>query len=76
MSNLFIDAMGDVNGAAAAATATAATPYVFCFFLFDMLIEFQLVVVVLDRIFLSTILVDGMIYLILVTLVINCLLFS
>ena len=76
MSNLFIDDMGDVNGAAAAATATAATPYVFCFFLFDMLIEFQLVVVALDRIFLSTVLVDGMIYLILVTLVINCLLFS
>ena len=40
MSNLFIDDMGDVNGVAAAATATAATLYVFCFFLFDMLIEF------------------------------------
>ena len=57
MSNLFIEVMDDVNGAAAAATATAATTYVFCFFLFDMLIEFQLVVVTLDRIFLSTILV-------------------
>ena len=57
MSNLFIDDMGDVNGAAAAATATTtdATPYVFSFFLFDMLIEFQLVVVALDRICLSTI---------------------
>ena len=76
MSNLFIDDMGDVNGAAAVATATATTPYVFCFFLFDMLIEFQLVVVALDRICLSTVLVDSMIRLILVTLVINYLLFS
>ena len=74
MSNLFIDVMGDVNGASAAATATAATVYVFYFFLFDMLIEFLLVVVALDRICLSTVLVDGMISLILVTLVINCLL--
>ena len=37
MSNLFIDDMGNVNGAAAA-TAIAATPYVFSFFLFDMLL--------------------------------------
>ena len=68
MSNLFIDDMGDVNGAdaAAAATTITATPYVFSFFLFDMLIEFQLVVVALDRICLSTVLVDGMISLILV----------
>ena len=52
MSNLFIDDIGDVNGAAAAAatTATAATPYVFSFFLFDMLIKFWLVVVALDSI--------------------------
>ena len=70
--------MGDVNiaAAAAAATATAATPYMFSFFLFDMLIEFQFVEVALDLICLSTVLVDGMISLILVTLVINCLLFS
>ena len=70
--------MGDVNRSAAADATTdiAAAPYVFSFSLFDMLIEFQLVVVALDWIFLSTLLVDGMISLILVTLVINCLLFS
>ena len=59
IANLFIDDMGDVNGSAAvaAATATAGTPYMFSFFLFDMLLEFQFVVVALDRISLSSVLV-------------------
>ena len=71
IGSLFIDDMGDVNGAAA-----AAAPYVFLIFLFDMLLEFLLVVVALDSISLSTVLVDHMISLIPIILVMICLLFS
>ena len=56
--------------------AAAAASYVFLIFLFDMLLEFLLVVVALDSICLSTVLVDRMVSLILVILVIICLLFS
>ena len=70
IANLFIDDMGDASGSAAAAS------YMLFIFLFQILLEFLLVVVALDSIYLSTVLVDHMIGLILVILVINCLLFS
>ena len=68
IANLFIDDMGDANGSAVAA---AAAPYVFLIFLFDMLLEFLLVVVALDSFCFSTVIVDRMISLILVILVIK-----
>ena len=61
--------MGDTGAAA----ATAAATYVLLIFLFDMLLEFLLVVIALDWICLSTVLVDHMISLILLILVIICL---
>ena len=70
--NLFLDNMGDTGATA----ATAAATYVLLIFLFDMLLEFLLVVVTLDSFGLSSFLVDRMISLILVILVIICLLFS
>ena len=73
IANLFID-MGDVNGfAAGAATAVATAPYVFFFFLVDLLLEFLLVLDTLDWICISTVFVDRMISLILPILVLNCL---
>ena len=68
IGSLFIDNMGDTGAAA----ATAAATYVLLIFLFDMLLEFLLVVVALDSFGLSTILVDRMISSILVILVISC----
>ena len=73
IGSLFIDDMGDNSNANALA---AAAPYDYLFFLFTILLQFLLVVVVLDSFYLSTIQVDRMISIILVILVINYLLFS
>ena len=77
--SLFIDDMGDnanANASASASAAAAATLYDLLIFLFELLLQFLLVVYVVDLFYLSTILVDRMISLILIILVINCLSFS
>ena len=73
IGSLFIDDMGDNSNANASA---AAAPYDYLIFLFMILLQFLLVVVALDSLYLSTIQVDRMISIILVILVINYLLFS
>lgn len=68
-----MDDMGD-NGKASGTTAAAL--YVFLIFLYDVLLQFLLVVCALDSICFSTVLVDHMIRLICIILVMNCWLFS
>ena len=68
--NLFIHDVGDAND------SNVAAPYVFLILLFEILLEFLLLLVILDYICLSTVLVDYMIRLILIILIINYLLFS
>ena len=87
IGSLFIDDMGDnVNANATASASAAATLYDLLIFLFELLLQFLLVVyvvdlfclsmVLVDRICLSVVLVDRMISLILIILVMFCLLFS
>ena len=73
IGSLFINDMGDNVNANASA---AATLYELLIFLFEIFLEFLLIVVSLDLFGLSTVLVDHMISLILIILVIICLLFS
>ena len=70
ITNLFIDNMGDDMGNSSG--ATAAAPYVFLIFLYEVLLEFLLIVYALDCICLSTVCVDHMISLIYIILVMNC----
>ena len=66
--------MGDDTGNSSGATTAAL--YAFMIFLYEVLLEFLLVVCALDSICLSTVYVDHMISLICIILIINGLLFS